>query len=727
MSKILVLTEKPSVGRDIARVLKCTQKKNGYIEGTNYIVTWALGHLVTLASPEVYNQKYKNWTMEDLPMMPSTTKLEVIKTTRKQYTTVESQLSRKDVNLVIIATDAGREGELVARWIIEKSNSKKPIKRLWISSVTDKAIQEGFKNLKDGKSYENLYQSAVARAEADWYVGLNATRALTCKFNAQLSCGRVQTPTLFMISNRENEIRKFVPKNFYGILATSNNLKLTWQNQKSKDFRTFDKTYCDKLLTSLKNKDAKAIEVKKSKKVTQAPKLYDLTELQRDANKMFGFSAKETLSIMQNLYETHKILTYPRTDSRYLTSDIVDTLKERLKACSVGQYSNFTSKILRFPIKSSNLFVNNSKVTDHHAIIPTEQKVLLSNLSQKEFRIYDLVVKRFLSVLSPNFEYEQTTITTKIDNEVFIATGKHIIAQGWKEIYNNNYDEASSDDIEDQTLPLIKQGEILKVNNLKQTNGSTKPPSRFNEATLLSAMETPTKYFNFEDKGLAKTIGETGGIGTVATRADIIEKLFNSFLIEKRGQDIYITSKGKQLLELVPENLKSPTLTAEWEQKLNNISKGVITKNSFISEIKKYTIEVVDEIKYSDKTFKHDNKTKESCPECGKFLLQVKHKKGNILVCEDRECKYRKTLSITSNARCPNCHKKLDLVGSDDNQLFVCKCGHKEKLSAFKKRRESQGSSVSKKEASKYLQTLNSKNDTSINSAFADALNKLKS
>ncbi|MCT4618717.1 MAG: DNA topoisomerase III [Marinisporobacter sp.] len=727
MNKILVLAEKPSVGRDIARTLKCSKKGHGYLEGEKYIVTWALGHLVTLADPESYDEKYKSWRIEDLPMLPSHLKSVVIKKTGKQFNIVKQQMNRKDIKEIVIATDAGREGELVARWIIEKARVKKPIKRLWISSVTDKAIREGFNKLRNGKEYEDLYASAVARAEADWIVGINATRALTCKYNAQLSCGRVQTPTLAMIAKREEAIQNFKPKSFYGITADTNKLKLTWQDRKTKDIKTFDKEKRDKILKVVQNKAAEIVAVNKAYKKSYAPKLYDLTELQRDANKIFGFSAKETLSIMQKLYEHHKVLTYPRTDSRYITEDLVDTLKDRIKACGVSPYNAIAGKILRKPIKSNKSFVDNSKVTDHHAIIPTEEIVYLRDLSDKERKIYDLVVKRFLAVLYPPFEYEQTTIKAKIEEETFIAKGKIVIKQGWKEVYKNNFDEEDTDDvISEQTLPNLNKGDILKVSNVAQTKGETKPPSSFNEGSLLSAMENPVKYMVNENKDLIKTIGETGGIGTVATRADIIEKLFNSYFIEKKGKDILITSKGKQLLKLVPEDLKSPALTGEWEQKLSAISKGKLNKNNFISEMRNYTKEIVKEIKNSKDLFKHDNLTRSKCPECGKYLLEVNGKRGKMLVCQDRECGYKKGIAKKTNARCPNCHKKMELRGQGDGQIFVCSCGYREKLTSFKKRKEEKKNQGNKRDVAKYLKKQQKNNNEPINTALADALAKFK-
>ena len=724
MSKTLVLAEKPSVGRDIARVLKCAKKGNGYLEGDKYIVTWALGHLVTLANPEQYDDKYKEWRLEDLPMLPSPLKLVVIKESGKKFNIVKEQMNRKDVDTIVIATDAGREGELVARWIIEKAHVKKPLKRLWISSVTDKAIREGFNKLKDGREYENLYHSAVARAEADWIVGINATRALTTKYNAQLSCGRVQTPTLAMIAAREEEIRSFKPQTYYGITAVAQGIRFIWQDSKSRDSKTFDRTKIEAIIKNIRNKDAEVIDIEKTAKKKYASQLYDLTELQRDANKFFGYSAKETLSIMQRLYEHHKVLTYPRTDSRYLTSDIVDTLKDRIKACAVGPYSKAAMKLMKAPIKASKHYVDDSKVSDHHAIIPTEEPVILSNLSDKERKIYDLVVKRFLAVLYPPFEYEQTTLRVKIGEENFIAKGKRVISLGWKEVYDSNFEEEDREDTEDQNLPQLNKGDVLKVTALTETKGETKPPAPFNEATLLSAMENPVKYMQGERKELIKTIGEAGGIGTVATRADIIDKLFNTFLIEKRGKDIFITSKGKQLLDLVPADLKSPALTAKWEQKLGDISKGKLNKNAFLTEMRKYAEDIVRTIKSSDEKFRHDNMTREKCPQCGKYLLEVKGKKGKMLVCQDRECGYRKGVTMITNARCPNCHKRLELRGEGDNRIFVCSCGFKEKLSAFNERKSKESNAVSKKEVARYLKQ-QEKEDFG-NNALAEALAKLK-
>ena len=723
--KSLVLAEKPSVARDIARVLGCHKNISGGIEGDKYIVTWALGHLITLADPEEYDKDFKAWNMTYLPMLPAKWELVIMKQTSKQYHNVKTLAYRKDVSEIVIATDAGREGELVARWILDKSGCHKPIKRLWISSVTDKAIREGFAHLKDGRQYNNLYMAAQSRAKADWLVGINATRALTCKYNAQLSCGRVQTPTLAIIASREAEIRSFKPEDYYGLTCLAGGVKWTWQHPKTGSLRSFQKDFIQKIENQTQHGTLEVTDVQKTNKKTFSPGLYDLTELQRDANRRFGFSAKQTLNIMQRLYEHHKVLTYPRTDSRFIGSDIVPTLKERLKACNIGPYKKFIPELLKGNIKTSKLFVDDKKVSDHHAIIPTEEYVQLDKMSNDERKIYDLVVRRFISVLYPAFEYEQTTAKAFCHNELFIAKGKRILSSGWKIVYENDSADEDDDDIsvKEQTLPSLTKGQSFSVIKCNITSGKTKPPARFTEATLLSAMENPVKYMESKDALERKTLGETGGLGTVATRADIIEKLFNSFLIEKKGTEILITSKGKQLLELVPEDLKKPELTAQWEMKLSKIANGSHKADTFLDEITGYTKELIQEIKDADGTFRHDNLTNSKCPRCGKRMLAVNGKNAKMLVCQDRECGYRETVARLSNARCPNCHKKMELVKKGDEETFICGCGYKEKLSAFKNRREKEGAGVSKKDVQKYLKK---QKDEPINNAFASALSGIK-
>ncbi len=747
--KSLVIAEKPSVARDIARVLHCGKKLDGGLEGDHYIVTRGLGHLVTLADPEDYDPAYKEWKQEDLPIMPNPFRLEVIRQTGKQFSCVKSLLYRKDVSDVIIATDAGREGELVARLILAKAGSSKPCRRLWISSVTDKAIKEGFAHLKDAKEYNNLYDAALSRSEADWLVGINATRSLTCKYNAQLSCGRVQTPTLAMIAAREDEIRRFRPVPYYGITAKTSGLTFTWQDRSgdkaSGSYSSFDRERITAILSRLSGSDLTVTEMKRTPKKTPAPLLYDLTELQREANRRFNFSAKETLNIMQRLYENHKVLTYPRTDSRYLSSDVIDTLKERIQAVCIGPYKKAAGKLLSRTFRKQEPFVNDAKVSDHHAIIPTEQYVQLDHMTVEERKIYDLVVRRFLAVMYPPYEYEQMTVKASACGETFTARGTMVKHPGWKEVYANAdpsdsdvFDEYTEDApegdnegnapavlLKDQTVPELKERQVLPSPSYSMTEGKTKPPAPFNEATLLSAMENPVRFMESRDQEVIRTLNETGGLGTVATRADIIEKLFSSFLIEKRGKDIFTTSKGRQLLSLVPEDLRRPELTADWEMRLSAIAKGTLRRDVFMKDIREYTIRLIGEIRGSEGSFRHDNLTNSKCPRCGKRMLLVNGKNSKLLVCQDRECGYRETISRTSNARCPVCHKRMELVGSGDKQMFVCSCGRKEKLSAFKERREKEGAGVNRRDVARYMQQQKKQADEPLNNAFAQAFANL--
>lgn len=710
--KTLVLAEKPSVGKDIARVLHC-KSKDTFMENNKYVVTWALGHLVTLADPESYNIKYKTWNIDELPIIPNKIKLSVIKKTNKQFNIVKSLLLRTDIKDIIIATDAGREGELVARLILEKAKIKKPIKRLWISSVTDKAIEEGFNNLKNGSNYNNLYKSAFARATADWLVGINATRALTTKYNANLSCGRVQTPTLSIIMKKEEEIKNFKPQQYFITKFFVENLEFTWHDKESNSTKIFNKEDSDKLINSLKNKNPTVTNISRKSKKLYPDKLYDLTTLQRDANALYDFSPKETLSILQKLYEHHKILTYPRTDSRYISTDIIPTLRDRLKAISIGEYKKFASKILNNDIVTNKSFVDNSKVSDHHAIIPTEEYVNLSNLTSNEIKIYNLVIKKFLSVFLPPYEYEEVKITAKLENEVYICTNNFQINLGFKEIFGEENNE--------KRFKNIHENDILQVTSYKQIKEQTSPPKRFTEGSILEAMENPIKYMD-GNNSLNKTLKETGGLGTVATRADILDKLFNSNFIEKKDKYIYITQKGKQLLNIAPPELCSPKLTAMWEQKLEKISKGKLSDTEFIKEIEEYTKSITEGIKNDVKKYKHDNITNSKCPKCNKLMLEITNKHGKFLVCQDKTCNTKRTIYLNTNARCPKCNKKMMSVGEGENKKFICSCGYKENLNAFKERKKN-SQTISKKDVQKYLNKIN--NNKEINNPFATAFEKL--
>ena len=720
MAKTLVLAEKPSVARELARVLGCKQSGEGFLEGERYIVTWALGHLVELAPPEDYDKAWAKWDLLTLPMLPDKMKTVVIPQSGRQFRAVQTLMRRGDVSDLVIATDAGREGELVARWIMEKAGWKKPAKRLWISSQTDKAIKEGFAHLRPAADYDDLYHSARARSVADWVVGLNVTRALTCKYNAQLSAGRVQTPTLALIVDREEEIRRFQPKEFFTVSAKLPGFTATWRD-KNGQARIFDRSQAESLAARLSGKTAVLTEVRRTRKQTPPPPAYDLTELQRDANKKYAYSAKETLSVMQSLYEVHKILTYPRTDSRYISDDVVPTLPERLRSVMIDAYAPLARQIMMNRPLQTRYLVNNAKVSDHHAIIPTEEQVELWRLSGPERNIFDLGARRFLAVLLPPFEYEEVALTLTIDGETFHARGKVVKEPGWRAAYDRSFDleEEDSDEEQEQSLPELRQGDRLTVQSVRMVPGKTAPPKRYTEATLLTAMEHPAAQVR--DKDQSKILEETGGLGTPATRADIIEKLFSAFYIERRGKELVPTSKGAQVVGLAPADLRSAALTAKWERRLGEIALGREKEEAFVGEMRTYAAHLVAEVKASDATYTHDNVTREKCPDCGKFLLSVKGKRGKLLVCPDRECGYRRSVTQTTNARCPNCHKKMELRGEGEKQLFACVCGYRERLSDFKKRRESK--SAGKGDVRRYLQQQEQQKDSG-SSAMAEQLKK---
>ena len=664
--KSVVLCEKPSVARDIARNLGAKNNKNGCLEGDKYIVTWALGHLVTLQTPDKYKE-FSNVSLENLPMIPKYMKTEIIKKTFKQYKIIETAVNRKDVNEVIIATDAGREGELVARYILEKANCKKKVKRLWISSVTDKAIKDGFKNLKAGDDYLGLYYSGVARANADWLVGINASRALTLKYNASLNCGRVQTPTLQMVFEREEKIKSFVPHEYYTFEAVVDGIRFNCGESE------YNFTNAEKFVSDNKNKTINFDKVEVKIKTSIPKPLYNLTDIQQAASALFGLSPKQTLNIIQRLYESHKVLTYPRTDSRYLTTDMKNTLADRLRAIG-GDYKEITAKLLREKDFNTKRIINNSKVSDHHAIIPTEQKPNYMSLSDTELKIYNLVVTRFLENLLPDYKYEETSYSFKLDNKVFTAKSTKVIQLGFKEL--------SRSEIEDKKISFSTKE--FSLDSLQYNKKQTTPPSYYTEGSLIYAMENPFEFV--DDDNERKILKQTNGIGTVATRADILEKLFtNDYLVLDNGR-IKTTNKAKQLLNLVPKNLKSPSLTATWEKQLDNIAKNKLSKDKFLKDIKDYTRECILEIKDSQDKFKHDNISGKKCEECGSYMLEVDKKGTKMLKCSSPTCRNRKVISRLTNLRCDNCHKKMTLFGSGENSTYRCVCGNSLKQKEVDKR-----------------------------------------
>jgi DNA topoisomerase III len=654
--KSLVLAEKPSVAKEIARVLGCHQKQKHFFEGPDYVVTWALGHLVTLAEPQDYDPKYNTWREEDLPILPSAMRLKVIKETSQQYRAIAQLVKRPDLNELIIATDAGREGELVARWIMELVKWKKPFKRLWISSQTDRAIQEGFAGLKPGYQYDNLYHSAQCRAEADWLIGLNVTRALTVRYNAQLSAGRVQTPTLTMIVEREQEIRNFKPVPYLRLQADFRAFQALWRSSATNESRIFAEEKAHKLLDKVKNQQGKVANIKKTPKQEPHPLAYDLTELQRDANRRYGFSAKQTSNVLQRLYEQHKLVTYPRTDSRYLTSDMVGTLKDRLKGMAVGPYASMIKPLLTastLPI--TKRIVDDSKVTDHHAIIPTEQPLRLTDLSQDEKKLYDLIAKRFICLFYPAFRYETVDVSIEMGGESFYAKGRVVLDSGWRKVYGQAGATDEEAEEKEQLLPALNIGESLTPKKVELLKDFTKPPQRFSEAELLSQMEK-------------------NNLGTPATRADIIEKLIHANSIEREGNRLHPTPKGTQLVELVESELKSPELTAKWEKELEQIARGKGNPNQFLNNIRTRTKELVHEIKRSERNYKPHNLTGSKCPDCGEGLLEIKGKKGKMLVCSNRECHYRRSAEKTLlNKRCPQCKKKMELRTGKAGKYAHCR------------------------------------------------------
>ena len=709
--KSLILAEKPSVGRDIANALNLQQKSNGYIEGKQYIVTWALGHLVTNATPEQYNPSYKEWNLEDLPIIPKKMKTVVISKTNRQFKVVKSLILDKNVKEIIIATDAGREGELVARLILDKVGNKKPIKRLWISSVTKKAIQEGFKQLKNGNAYQNLYKAALARSEADWIVGINATRALTTKYDAQLSLGRVQTPTIQLVKSRQDEINYFKSEKYYTLSINVDGYDLNLNQQK----RYKDKKELELIEHEIKHQEGKILEVKGKNKKSYAQPLFNLTDLQQEAYKRYKMGPKETLNTLQHLYERHKLVTYPRTDSNYLTHDMVDTIQERLRAILATDYKSHVRDLISETFSSKMHIFNNQKVSDHHAIIPTEVRPSIEQLSQREFKIYMLIAERFLENLMNPYLYEVLTIHAQLKGYHFVLKEKIPKQLGYK---------ALKDQTSSHTLThSFKEGQLFNVHRIEIHEHETKAPEYFNEGSLLKAMENPQNHIDLNDKKYAKTLKHTGGIGTVATRADIIEKLFNMNALESRDGKIKVTSKGKQILELSPSELTSPILTAQWEEKLMLIEKGKYNSQKFIQEMKNFTFKVVNKIKSSEQKYKHDNLTTTECPTCGKFMIKVKTKNGQMLVCQDPKCKTKKNIQRKTNARCPNCKKKMTLFGKGKEAVYRCVCGHTETQSQMDKRmRDKTNGKVSRKEMKKYI----NKKEEIDNNPFKDALKNLK-
>lgn len=672
--KKLILAEKPSVARDIGRILNANEKKKNYLEGKNYVITWALGHLLGLKMPEDLNKKWEKWQLETLPMLPKFIGTKPLPKTRSQLKTIESLVKRKDINEIVIATDAGREGELVARWILQYVHANKKVTRLWISSQTDKAVKQGFKELKPAEKYDNLYESALARATADWLVGLNITRALTVKYQDNLSAGRVQTPTLALVRRQEEKIEKFMPQKYYRIALRLGN-QTAYMKQKN-IYAIKERDEAEKKKRHLDNFKGQIRNINSKVKREAAPLLYDLTELQREANKRYGYSAKKTLSLVQSLYEIHKVVSYPRTDSRYLSNDIKSTLMERLQA--IRKYDSRAEESIKNKAKVilKKVF-NDSKVTDHHALIPTEQVPNYSKFSADEQKIYNLIVSRFLGIFAQPYTVEELRVVVTFDKDEFIFVGKKVLDYGWK-----------NKDASEEVALNLKKDTIVSPNFTVEEKLTT-PPSPLTEAGLLAQME---KF----------------GLGTPATRAEIIEKLVKSELMERTGHALRVTPKGKQLLNLVNKELVSPKLTAKWEKQLEDIAHGKMKSQKFIGDIKNDTKRLVSEVKNSKEDYKDFSLTKKRCPECNSFLKVRKTRDGEIYVCSNPECNYRRRKDAkVSNHRCPQCHRKMLIVEGKNGKYFRCKYdGTTEKMTVGKKNKK-----MTKHEERRLLKKINQDNE----------------
>ncbi len=606
MGNTVVIAEKPSVARDIARVLGCKKNGNGFISGDNdYIVTWAVGHLAVLFEPEDYDQKFKKWYFRDLPIIPDKMNIKPAKATEEQFNIIKSLINSPKTDLLICATDSGREGELIFRYIYELAKCKKPFKRLWISSMTDEAIKNGFANLKDGKDYDKLYESAKCRSEADWLVGINASRAFSVMYNTNLSIGRVQSPTLGIIVDRQKEIDSFDVKTYYEVQAIYKNFLGVWFREVDgvRDTKIILKDEADKIVSTVSKKDGIVSLIESEEKQVPPPLLYDLTELQRDANKKYGFSAEKTLNIVQDLYEKRKAVTYPRTDSRYLSDDMIKVIPIILKRINFEPYSKFLNYVFsldKLPI--TKRIVDNSKITDHHAIIPTNSNINTTNFSKEEKQVFDLIARRFISVFYPYNIYTITRIIVTCEGENFISKGKTIKQVGWTALYEgqDNSDSKSktkkgkknqSDD-EDQILPDLSKGDIIHIKEAKAIDKKTKPPSQYTEASLLSAMEHAGRFV--ENEELKEKLKE-GGLGTPATRAGIIERLISVGYMKRSGKSIIPTDKGKKLMLIIPPELRSPETTGKWEKGLESIYKGNMQPERFMQSIIKFVNFLVKE------------------------------------------------------------------------------------------------------------------------------------
>jgi DNA topoisomerase-3 len=640
MSKTLVIAEKPSVGRDLVRVLPgAFAKHEGYLESDSHVVTWAVGHLVQLAEPDEYDPKYKKWRMADLPIVPDEFRLVVRdERSKKQMSVITSQLKRDDVDEVVNACDAGREGELIFAWTYQKAKAKKPVERLWLSSMTAAAIREAFANLRPRREFDRLEQAARSRSEADWIVGMNSTRAATIRlrssFDGAVSLGRVQTPTLAIVARREEEIRAFKPEPYWLVDAT-------FEPTQGEPGRRYEGRFhagakprlrtaaeAEEIVAAVRDQAGEITKLETSRKKERAPLLYDLTSLQRDANTRYGFSARRTLAAAQRLYEEHKALTYPRTNSRFLPGDLVSELKPTAEV--VGhqpEYARAARYVLGLDVLPLGRVVNDAKVTDHHAIIPTNAEHRVDKMSDDDRRIYDMVVRRFLAVFHPDAEFENTRLETTVASHVFRTRGRVLIVPGWRGVYGEGLESRSDGDEDegaDQQLPKLERGEAVQTLEVESLARETKPPRRYSDASLLAAMETAGKLV--DDEELREAMKDSG-IGTPATRAAIIERLIDVGYIERDGRSLVCTEKGRNVIKFLGEHaLTSPSLTGDWEHRLSRIEEGEESRERFMHDIAKFTENTVHELDAKLKEVRIPRANLGPCPVCGRDI--VENRKG---------------------------------------------------------------------------------------------------
>ena len=560
--KKLIVAEKPSVARDIARVLGVKGRAEGYIDGEDYAVTWALGHLVALCEPDELDDRYKKWRWDDLPIIPDDIPLKVLPKTRSQFSVVKKLMNSKEISSIICATDSAREGELIFRYIYIKAGCKKSVERLWISSMTDQAIKAGFASLKPASHYDALFTSARCRSEADWIVGMNASRAFSLKYNANLPIGRVQTPTLSMLVERDLEIANFVPKDYWEVRANFGDYEGIYYDPEGKDTKIFDEEKARAVRAEVAGKTGTVRDRSREIKSMPPPQLFDLTTLQREANRKYGYPADKTLKLAQSLYETHKALTYPRTDSRYLSSDMPPKIAQTIKKLP-EPYASLTKTELFNPNVRSKRYYDDSRISDHHAIVPTDRTAELSRMTQDERNIYDMVARRLIAIHYPDYKYESAKITTMVGEREFRSSGTVPVEEGWRALYRDEKKAAQDE------LPDVNVGDTRKVARATVKAQKTKPPQPHNDASILGLMENAGA--KLEDPELRERM-KSAGLGTPATRAAIIERLISAGYAQRKGKTIISTEKGRKLISVTPPQIASPATTGKWEKALYDLA-----------------------------------------------------------------------------------------------------------------------------------------------------------